>query len=175
MWTHHDTQICSQHQMQAAADHEVTFRSHWQTNKQTFGLHCKPVLVDLILSFLLTAHKHMTTLTLRMAWILRSNVLLAQGVKSKEWFYFSKQEIFEFHLTNIRLQFLLCSFMMTICQDIFNICITCLVYEVRRKGIIYSKTYFLSLFTSCLGIKVRVTKLVLFCFLFLFFFGQSVQ
>lgn len=53
----------------------------------------------------------------------------------------------------ILLLLLLCSCMMTIRQDIFNICITCVVYEVRRKGIIYSKTYFFSLFTHCLGIK----------------------
>lgn len=33
----------------------------------------------------------------------------------------------------IWLLFLLCSFMMTVSQDIFNICITCFVYEVRRK------------------------------------------
>lgn len=47
---------------------------------------------------------------------------------------------------------------MTISQDIFNICITCVVYEVRRKGIIYSKTYFFSLFTPCLGIKSQSNK-----------------
>lgn len=34
----------------------------------------------------------------------------------------------------------------------------CVVYEVRRKGIIYCKTYLFSLFTPCLGIKVRLTK-----------------
>lgn len=71
--------------------------------------------------------------------------------------HFSKQEIFKSHLTPSS-----CSFMMTVSQDIFNKCITCFVYEVRRKGIIYSKTYFSSLFTSCLGIKVRVTKVDIF-------------
>lgn len=50
------------------------------------------------------------------------------------------------------------SCVMTISQDIFNICITCVVYEVRRKGIIYSKTYFFSLFTPCLGIKSQSNK-----------------
>lgn len=48
--------------------------------------------------------------------------------------------------------------MVTISQDIFNICITCIVYEVRRKGIIYSKTCFFSLFTPCLGIKSQSNK-----------------
>lgn len=41
---------------------------------------------------------------------------------------------------------------------IFNICIMCVVNEVRRKGIIYSKTYFFSLFTLCLGIKSQSNK-----------------
>lgn len=54
--------------------------------------------------------------------------------------------------------FLLFSCMMTISQDIFNICITYIVYEVRRKGIIYSTTYFFSLFTPCLGIKSQSNK-----------------
>lgn len=57
-----------------------------------------------------------------------------------------------------QLLFLLFSCMMTISQDIFNICITYIVYEVRRKGIIYSKTYFFSLFTPCLGIKSQSNK-----------------
>lgn len=64
---------------------------------------------------------------------------------------------------------LLLSCMMTVSQDIFNICIMCVVYEVRRKGIIYYKTYFFSLFTPCLELKV--TK-VFFSFLLLFFFAK---
>lgn len=42
--------------------------------------------------------------------------------------------------------------------DIFNICITFVMYDMKRKGIIYSKTHFFSLFTPCVGIKFRVTK-----------------
>lgn len=61
---------------------------------------------------------------------------------------------------------LLLSCMMTISQDIFNICIMCVVYEVRRKGIIYYKTYFFSLFTPCLEIKSQSNKSVFFFFFF---------
>ncbi len=64
----------------------------------------------------------------------------------------------------IWLLLLLFSCMMTISQDIFNIFITCVVYEVRRKGIIYSKTYFFSLSTPCLGVKSQSNKSRFFFF-----------
>lgn len=67
-------------------------------------------------------------------------------------------EVSSHSITYIWLLLLLFSCMMTVSQDIFNICITCVVYEVRRKGIIYSKTCFFSLFTPCLGIKSQSNK-----------------
>lgn len=125
-------------------DHEVTLHSHLYMR----ACICKAVLVVLffyyslhIFSFLLHFKQH-DVFDLTMGCILR---------KEKRLIIHKRVS---FHsIISILLLLLLCSCMMTIRQDIFNICITCVVYEVRRKGIIYSKTYFFSLFTHCLGIK----------------------